>query len=89
MKQNTVENQPGIINFREDIQKFSISFHQKNTIDSQFTCIVPDSGMIPQNLQKPGTKVVFTGVLVKDPTLPPPRMGGEQVYLLAELRSIE
>ncbi|WP_209403218.1 hypothetical protein [Pseudozobellia sp. WGM2] len=87
MQQTRIENQIGVLDFIKDIGKFAISFHQENTIDSQYTCIVPEASMIPAEL-KPGAKVIFTGLLSKDPSLPPPRIGGEQVFLLARLESI-
>ena|GEM_PF-1373201 len=88
MKEIRVDEQQGMVDYREDLQKFIITYHQKETIDGQITCLPAQNEMIPRDLQKPGIRVVFSGLLAEDPTLPPPRMGGEQVLLLKELDSM-
>lgn len=89
MDKQKVEQQKGIIGYWDDLDKYTISFYKKNTIDGQFTCIVSELDMIPVQLRKVGTQIIFNGTITKDAQLPPARMGGEQVFLLAELENIE
>lgn len=89
MDKKRVEQQKGIVGYWDDLEKYTISFHEENTIDGQFTCIVPDPSMVPEQLRKNGTHIIFSGTITKDAQLPSARMGGEQVFLLAELENIK
>lgn len=89
MQENLVTTQTGIIDFWEDLGKYTISYSIPNTIDSQYTCVVPQAEMIPESLRKAGSKVVFSGTISKDPSLPPPRMGGQEIFLVIKLDSIK
>ena len=89
MEKQKVEQQKGIVGYWDDLGKYTISFYQENTIDGQFTCIVPESKMVPEQLRTTGTQVIFSGTITQDAQLPPARIGGEQVFLLAVLEEIK
>jgi hypothetical protein len=89
MDKKRVEKQKGVVGFWNEIDKYTISFEKENTIDGQFTCIISDSKMIPEQFKKVGTHVIFSGTIKKDAQLPPARMGGEQIFFLAELENIK
>ncbi len=88
MQENKVTKQTGVVDFWKAIGKYTISYSPENTMDNRRTCVVPQEEMIPKELQEPGTKVVFSGTITKDSRLPAPRMGGEEIFLLIELESI-
>ena len=89
MQHRTITKQTGIVDFWQDLGKYTISLSVEGTIDSRLTCIVSQSDMLPQEFRKPGSKVVFSGTLTKDPGLPAPRMGGEEIFLLVKLNDIK
>ena len=89
MQEKKVTNQIGIVDFWEDLGKYTISYSLENTIDGSHTCVVSKTNMIPEALQKPEKKIVFNGTIAKDPSLPVPRMGGEEIFLLLKLESID
>jgi hypothetical protein len=82
------KNQEGIIDFWEGIKKYTISYSQPGTIDSQITLVVDD---LPEEFQKPGMKVRFSGTYEEDANLPKPMMGGQKIYLckLGEISKVE
>ncbi|TMM53731.1 hypothetical protein FEE95_17690 [Maribacter algarum] len=89
MERQKVEKKKGIVGYWDDLGKYTISFYQENTIDGQFTCVVPESKMVPEELRTAGAQIIFSGTITKDAQLPPARMGGEQVFLLVELDEIK
>lgn len=89
MEEIKVTNQIGIIDYWKEIDKYTISYVIPNTIDGRITAIVEASASIPEPLKKPGEKVTFSGMLMKKNNQPPPRMGGEEVYTIIELRNIK
>lgn len=89
MNELKVTDQVGIIDYWQEIDKYTISFSVPNTIDSRITVIIERASDIPKPLKKSGTKVVLSGTIIKNSNLPAPRMGGEQVYSLHQLIAIK
>lgn len=85
MDEKIITEQIGIVDFWKVLNKYTISYSVPETMDGQITCVVADTRMIPKHLQKPGLKIIFSGILVSDPDLPAPRMGGEQILLLKRI----
>lgn len=74
-----LEDEVGTVSYWSDTDRYVINFAIEGTIDSMATGIVDD---LDERYRKPGLRVRVTGRLTKTPDLPPPMLGGQQIFRL-------
>ncbi len=74
-----IENQMGVVGFWETVNSYTITVHELKTYDSQILFVVEN---MPDSLKKPGIKVLFSGNYKKNPKLPLPFLGGQEIFQL-------
>jgi ABC-type Fe3+-hydroxamate transport system substrate-binding protein len=75
----TVTDVAGMVTFDQSLQRYKIMAHQVGTIDVMDVGVV--CGTLPQDLQKEGVKVVFSGTYKAYPN-PPAAPAGYTTYYL-------
>lgn len=74
-----LDRQPGIVAYWSHTDQYAINFAVEGTIDSVHSGLVED---LDEKYRKPGLKVLVSGRLYKTPDLPPPMLGGQEIFAL-------